>query len=229
VDLDYFKVDIVNTDTAGPDQGVQVPYHPPIANPSAFTQQITVAEDCTIDTVYHDLNFNNWSANDDSVNTTLLTVGGAQFVIMRWDLREFVGKKVAGSGLLELTTYSLQRSPDYQKDFGMMRIAEIIGGASLWNQKNVTFDSFCQRKPLNSALNSQMIIDVQVTEFRGGRNLITISQPVLQRMIDGKTLGLAIRPLGAVTASFYSMENRNGVRSPRLHINLTSDSSIPAE
>jgi hypothetical protein len=36
-------------------------------------------------------------------------------------------------------------------------------------------------------------------------------------LIDGKTLGLAIVPLGAVNASFYSKES-NG--SPRLYIEL---------
>jgi hypothetical protein len=41
-------------------------------------------------------------------------------------------------------------------------------------------------------------------------------------MIDGTTLGLAIKPLGAVVASFYSMENKDDV-SPKLHFNIESD------
>jgi hypothetical protein len=35
-------------------------------------------------------------------------------------------------------------------------------------------------------------------------------------MIDGKTLGIAIKPLGAVNAAFYSMENEAGRYSARL-------------
>jgi hypothetical protein len=225
VDLDYFKVDIVNVDTAGPDKGVQVPYHPPIPDPSRFSQLVSVDQDCTIDPVYHNMNFNDWSVKGDTGRIVLLTVSGSQYAVMRWDLRAFAGKEVAGAGLLELTSYDVQRSPAY-KDFGMVRIIEILGGDPLWNQKDVTYDTFCQGKPLNTVLNSQMIIDIDVNELRGGRNLITISQPVLQRMIDGKTFGLAIRPLGAVNASFYAMENRIANSCARLRFNLSSDSSI---
>lgn len=39
-----------------------------------------------------------------------------------------------------------------------------------------------------------MIIDVN--ELTGGKNYITIFNSVLQRTIDGKTLGVAIKPLG---------------------------------
>jgi hypothetical protein len=42
----------------------------------------------------------------------------------------------------------------------------------------------------------------------------------LQRLIDGKTLGIAIKPLGAIDASFYSMENENGKNSAQLYFNL---------
>jgi hypothetical protein len=68
-----------------------------------------------------------------------------------------------------------------------------------------------------------MIIDVNVTEGRGDKNLVTISNPVLQHMIDGRTLGLAIRPLGAVNASFYTMENQSGKFCVKLHLNFVPD------
>jgi hypothetical protein len=227
VDLDYFKVDIVNVDSAGPDQGVQVPYHPPIPDPATFAHHIPVAQDGMIDLVFPDLTFNNWSSRDETGRTTLLTVSGTQFVILQWDLRAFAGKNVAGSGLLELTTYSLQRSPEYSKDFGMVRVSEIVGGDSQWNQENVTYNTLCQGRPLNRVINSQMIIDIDVSERRGSATLATISNPVLQRMIDGKTLGLAIRPLGAVIASFYAMEHQEGKLGAKLHFDLGSDSSLP--
>ncbi|MGA9364409.1 MAG: hypothetical protein WBW16_08590 [Bacteroidota bacterium] len=227
VDLDYFKVDIVNTDSAGPDKGVQVPYHPPIPNPTTFTHHLSVVQDATIDLQYPDTSFNNWSTSDDTGRTILLTVSGTQVAILRWDLSAFAGKKVAGSGLLELTTYSLQRSPEYSRDFGMVRVSEIIGGDPLWNQGSVTFDELCQGQPLRRVINSQMIIDIEVSESRGSTTLATISNPVLQRMIDGKTVGLAIRPLGAVNASFYAMENQGGKLCAKLHFNLGSDSPVP--
>jgi hypothetical protein len=223
VDIDYFRVDIVNSDSVGPDKGVQVPYHPPVPDVRSFGQHISVSEDVMIDREYPDMNFNNWIAYNDTAKVVLLTVGGTQNIIMRWDLEKFKGKKVVGSGLLELTTYALQRAPEYSKDFGMVRITEILGGAPHWNQMNVTYSTFYQQEPKDRVLNSQMIIDAVVQNKSGSKNFITISNPVLQRIIDGKTLGLAIKPLGAVVASFYSMENINSDVSPKLHFNIESD------
>jgi hypothetical protein len=180
-----------------------------------------------IDCEYPDVNLNEWSCRDETGRTILLTVSGTRLVILRWDLSAFAGKKVVRSGLLELTTYALQRSPEYVKDFGMVRISEITGGDPEWNQNEVTYNRLRRRRPLTSVLNEQMIIDVDVSEGRGGTTLATISNPVLQRMIDGRTLGLAIRPLGAVTASFYSMENQRGRFSAKLHLNLAPDFPAP--
>jgi hypothetical protein len=226
VDLDYFKVGIVNVDSAGPDKGVQVPYHPPVPALDTFAHHITVAQDAMIDLEYPDMNFKNWHIQEEDRRIDLLTVGGTQFVIMRWNLSKLAGKQVAGSGLLELTTYVLQRSSDYLKDFGMVRVVEILGGDRDWNEKEVTFNKLCQKQPLNQVLNSQMIIDIEVAPERGSKNLITISNPVLQRMIDGKTLGLALRPLGAVNASFYAKENQAEHFSPQLYINVDADGNF---
>jgi hypothetical protein len=223
VDVDYFKVNIVNKDSAGPDQGVQVPYHPTVPDPEVFANHISVAQDGMIDLEYPDMNFNNWFAQNDSGKINVLTVDGTQYVILRWDLLKYSGKKVIGSGLLELTTYSLQCSPEYAKDFGMVRVTEITGGDPHWNQDEITYDSFCKGQSINTVLNAQMIIDISVSELRGARNLITISNPVLQRMVDGKTLGLAIKPLGAINASFYAMENQSAEFSAKLHLNFIPD------
>jgi hypothetical protein len=65
-----------------------------------------------------------------------------------------------------------------------------------------------------------MIIDWPVTEGDGGKTYLTISRPVLQRLIDGKTLGIAVKPLGAINASFYSSESGGRELSARLLFNL---------
>jgi hypothetical protein len=220
VDLDYFKVDVVNVATAGPDQGVQVPYHPPIPDPGVFAQRIPVAQDSIIDTRYPEMNFNDWAVQDEGGKTVLLTVSGTQIVIMRWDLRAFAGKKAAGSGLLELTTYSVERPAAEIKDFGQVRVVEILGGDPNWEQETVTAASLCPGKPLDDVLNTQMIIDGPIAPSRGAHTLFTISQPVLQRLFDGRTRGLAIRPLGAIVASFYAQENSGGKFAARLLFNV---------
>jgi len=220
VDVDYFKVDVVNMATAGPDQGVQVPYHPPIPDPKIYAHKIPVVQDCIIDTQFPEMNFNDWAAQDAGEKAVLLTVSGTQTVIMRWDFSAFAGKKVAGSGLLELVTYSVERPAAEIKDFGQVRVVEILGGDPEWKEATVTAASFCRGKPLDDVLNTQMIIDSEVSPVRSARTLITISQPVLQRLFDGKTLGLAIQPLGAIVASFFAQENAGGKFAARLLFNI---------
>ncbi|MEX1239043.1 MAG: hypothetical protein WEB30_04975, partial [Cyclobacteriaceae bacterium] len=149
--------------------------------------------------------------------TGLLTVSGTQMAIMRWDFSALRGKKVKRAGLLEMSPFSVQRSPDFKKDFGMVRITEIIGGDARWDEKTVTFDRLKGNQEIEDIINTQMIIDDSVTWNQNKKVLFTISQPVLQRLIDGKTLGLAIVPLGAVNASFYSKESKG---SPRLYIEV---------
>lgn len=220
VDIAYMKVEVVDAATIGPDQGIQVPYHPPIPDTDTFEHHITVAHDCMVDAAYPDINFNNWCVQEAEGKTTLLTVGGTQIVILRWDLAAWAGRRIAGSGLLALTTHSVQRSSDDLYEFGKMRVVEILGGDPHWEQKTVTYNSLCQGQPIDAVLNTQMIIDVDVAEEPGSETLITISNPVLQRMVDGKTPGLALRPLGAINASFYAMENGDAERSARLLFSL---------
>jgi len=221
LDVDYIRVDIVEPATAGPDQGEAVPYHPPVADPKTFTQKIKVAADSSIDIENKDVNTNDWYVQDAAGNrVNLLTVDGTHYVILRWDLRRFAGKKVAGHGLLELTTHSVQQKAERIKDFGIVRVVEILGGDPKWEQTTVTTDSLCRYEALNRVLNTQMIIDWPITVGDGEKTYLTIGHPVLQRLIEGKTLGIAIKPLGALNASFYSMEVEGGKNSAQLYFNV---------
>ena len=218
IDIDYFKVDVVNRDDTEEDLGEPLTYHPPLEQPSSFRYHHPVIEDATIDEDNPDKNFNNWS--DDVKNAPLLATGGPQIILLRWDMEKYKGRKVSRSGLLELVTHSLQRTADYEKDFGMIRITEIIGGDPVWEQESVTYNSLRKWKPIQNVINTQMVIDSKVMQKRGSSTMINISRPVLQRLIDGETLGLAVKPLGAVHASFESMENSNGKFAPKLHFDL---------
>jgi hypothetical protein len=99
-------------------------------------------------------------------------------------------------------------------------VVEILGGDPEWEQQTVTTDSFCHYEPLDRVLNTQMIIDWPVSPGDGAKTYLTISKTVLQRMIDGKTHGIAIKALGAINASFYPMEAEAGRYSARLRFNL---------
>ena len=196
LDIDYFKVSLIRTDTAAPDKGAMLPYHPPLDDPQTFKYQVPVAQNAMLDIQFPEHNFSGWSTTD-SPNTGLLHVGGNQLVILRWDLEQFKNRQVSRSGLLELPVYSVQRSEDYPKDFGMVRICEIIGGETDWKQNQVTWASFSDRQTMDRVINEQMTIDYPVEVKEDGLAYFTISYPVIQRLIDGKTLGLSIKPLGA--------------------------------
>jgi hypothetical protein len=220
VDVADFKVDVVNVALAGPDKGEPLPYHPPVADPKTFTEKARVTADATIDLDNPDVNLNNWYVRDAGQKTNVVTAGGTRSVILRWDFGAFVGRKVEGSGLLELTTRSLELTSDEHPDFGLIRVVEITGGDALWDQAKVTFNSLCLGLPVDDVLNPQMIIDWPVTEGAGGKTYLTIPRPVLQRLLGGQALGIAVRPLGAINASFYSLESGNGGSCARLLFNL---------
>lgn len=67
-----------------------------------------------------------------------------------------------------------------------------------------------------------MIIDVDVPERRGEKLFATISRPVLQRMIDGRTPGIVLLPLGALHATFLAREAFDGRHAATLHFTTTS-------
>lgn len=220
VDFDYFKVDVVNRNTTAKDLGNPLPYHPPLADPATFGIHVDAAHDALIDSEFSDKNFDRWVFKAVSGEALpLLTVSNTQIVIMRWDLTAWKGKKIKAAGLLELSPHSVQRSPDFQKDFGMVRICEILAGDPQWNEETVTFDNLRGDLSIDEVINTQMIIDDSVTWNSDRKVLFTISQPVLQRLLDGRTLGLAIKPLGAVNASFFSKDAQQG-SAPRLYFDV---------
>ena len=216
VDIDSFKVDVVEAERAGPDLGEPLPYHPPIPDPGTFQCAIVAAEGAVIDLAHPDVNLGEWSVLDDGANQPVLTVNGMMWVILRWDLDAFQGRWVTDHGLLELTTHSVQRNAAEMKDFGLVRVVEILAGDPSWRRNTVTVASLLRGEALEEVFNPQMIIDWPVGEGPGAKTWFTISRPVLQRLIDGRTLGLAVTPLGSINASI----SNSGKDAPRLLFNI---------
>ena len=63
-----------------------------------------------------------------------------------------------------------------------------------------------------------MMIDIAANPEPGGKTSIPVSPPVLERLLSGKTRGLAIRPLGAIEATFLSA-GQAANEGPRLYFN----------
>lgn len=227
-DLDYYRADIVNVKLAGPDKGELVPYHPTVPDVNTFSNHLNVSQDCLIDSDFPDVNFNDWYVKEQTDYARILTVNADQWIILKWDFEKYRNQKVNGRGLLELTTQSVPIGgkyikafgQDFGEEFGKIRVIEILGGDPEWDQNNVTFNNLIQGQNYPDVFNTQMIFDAEVNEDPGSKNFITISKPVLQRLVDGRTKGLLIRPLGALDASFYASENQNKDKCPKLHFNI---------
>ncbi|RQV95350.1 MAG: hypothetical protein EH224_07980 [Calditrichaeota bacterium] len=227
IDVDYYLADIVDINQAGPDKGELVPYHPPVPDISTFSNHLNAAQDGLINADFPDVNFNDWHSEEPQGAARIVTVNENQWILLRWDFEPYQNQKINGSGLLELTTHSVFKGGDYRsafgEDFGMefgkIRVFEIKGGDPEWSQDKVTYNNFLQGKSYDDVVNSQMVIDIEPADKRGSTTLITISKPVLQRLVDGKTRGLLIRPLGAINASFYALESKMENTAPKLHFN----------
>ncbi len=220
VDLDYFKVDVVEASKAGPDLGPPVPYHPPVALPASFAHALPVAADLTVDLAEPGVNLDDWTVTAGGGTARVISAGGTRIALLRWDFGGFAGKTVAGPGLLELTTRALGISRTERPDFGLLRVVETIGGDPRWDERTAAWTGISRGAPRDIVLNPQMIIDWPVTAGDGGKTYLTIPAPVLQRLVDGRALGIALTPLGSIDASFYSREERGGAAAARLLFSL---------
>ena len=219
VDVEYVDLRIVEVSDAGPDRGAAVPYHPPLRDPRTFRMDVPVVADSTIDLDEPAVALGDWSTRGASGLVPLLAVGGSRCAILRWDLGAHAGRRVNGSGLLVLTTRSVHRKAEEIPDRGLLRVVEILGGDPSWEERTVTAASFLRDEPIDAALNPQMIIDWPAADADGARTLLTIPQPVLQRLIDGRTRGIAVTALGPLSAALYARE-AGAETAPRLFFDL---------
>ncbi len=224
VDVDYYRADVVRRDQARPDKGEPLIYHPDIPALTTYTNHLDVAHDSVINLDFPQVNFNDWRVEERDGSAQVLTVASNQWIVLRWDLAKQRGSMVEGPGLLELTTHSLPIGGNYVEgigkdlgeEFGKVRVIEIIGGDENWDQKSVTYESLMQGRNYEDVFNTQMAIDLELAAKPGEKAYFTLQRPTMQRLLDGRTKGLLIRPLGALTGSVYASENRRG-DGPKLH------------
>lgn len=217
LDVDYFKVDVVNVSEADEDKGEQVLYPPPKPEPDEFQWSVPALETGMIDEQYPDVNFSGWRDGDLPV----LTTDGTKTIILRWELNDFRDQTAAGYGMLELTLHSHYRTPSTGlQEFDKVRLVEILNAPVNWTRKNVTFNNFTGNQHIDSVLNTQMIIDTDIPVEMRSQLRLHIPRPVVQRMIDGKTSGIAIYPLGALHASFSLRTSDDNTGQPKLYFNL---------
>jgi hypothetical protein len=223
VDLDDYRADVVRRGSTK-DVGEPLIYHPAVRDPASFANHLGVTHDSVVNLDFPNVNFNDWHIADQGSSAPVLTVDGNQWIVLRWDLDKFHGTQAQGPGLLELTTHTLAiggkyiqaMGQDFGEEFGMIHVIEILGGDPKWDQETVTYDSLTGGAKYRDVFNTQMIIDYPLGPKQGDTALFTIPRPVMQRLLNGTTKGLLIRPLGAVSASIYASESAAG-NGPKLH------------
>lgn len=226
VDVDYYRADVVRRDEAGPDLGEPLVYHPPVPPVATFAHHAPVTHDSVIRADFPEVNFNDWQAAAPGGPVRVLTVDGSQWIVLRWDFAPFRGRRADGAGVLELTTHALALGGNYTArygadlgvEFGKIRVIEILGGDPAWDQATVTHATLTQGRPYAEVFNTQMIIDLELAPAPGGQAFFTLPRPVMQRLLDGRSKGLLIRPLGALSGTVYASENPAG-HGPVLHFN----------
>lgn len=225
--LDEYRAEIVRVKNARPDLGEPLHYHPPVPALDNFSHVLPVAHDAVVHAEYPEVNFDNWAFRQGTTNIPVLSVATQQWVALRWDLDSLAGTRAAGAGILELTTCALQVGGDYSAafaqdlgmEFGKIRVYEILGGDPDWEQQSVTLASLFAGAGQDEVVNGQMIFDTEVTPHAGGKTHITLSRPVMQRLLDGTTRGLLLRPLGVINASFHASEAIDSELAPKLYFN----------
>lgn len=219
IEIDNFKVTVVDPITAGPDLGERLPYRPEAHALSDYAHSAAVIEDATIDAGYPWVNFKDWSDHTMDAREPLLAIGSAQTALLRFDFAGQKDKTPDGWGVLVLTTQNVSLADIDLEEFGYLRTVEIQAGDPAWTRDTVTYDSFFGGKPWLDVLNGQLMIDLPPVTKRGEKMLIPVSPPVLKRLLSGETKGLAIYAQGAVSASYYSGRASHPGRRPKLYFN----------
>jgi hypothetical protein len=147
VDVDYVRVDVVEAAKTGTDLGPPIPYHPPVADPASFGREAVVAADMTVDLAEPGVNLNDWTITDARGKAPVISAGGTRVALLRWDFSQLAGRRVAGPGLLELTTRAVETSAGERSDFGLLRAVEILGGEPAWDERTATWTGISRGAP----------------------------------------------------------------------------------
>lgn len=218
VDLDYYKVEVVDVNNEQRQYGIDLPYHPPIPDLSIFNKSIIVEQDAIISKKFFDMNFKKWSTIKKQDTIPVVNVSQGRTIILKWKLDNLSKTRVSRAGLLEMNTENVEKFTDTGQEVGLIRVSEIVGGKTCWRDKSITYQKFKNGRDIEKVINPQMIIDVKVRENNKEKILITIPKYIIQKMIEGKTKGIAIRALSPINVSFYSSEYKDGKYAPELHL-----------
>jgi hypothetical protein len=215
LEVDYIRVRVVDPAAAGPDLGRPLPYRPEVSAPESYAHAVPVAAAATVDSAVPQT-AGAWRSPDSGESAGQLLAGPSQVIVLRWDFAGIGARAVPCWGVLALDTASvLERRPDLES-FTELRVAEILAGESGWTAADVNWDRFLGGRPEWAVINEQPVIDVRPAA-PGSRTLVPVSPPVIERLLDGRSQGLAISSHGGIVASFSA----GGNTPPTLYFDTT--------
>jgi len=215
--VDYIKVDLVKVTDDPQQYGEPLVYRPPLKKADAYEETLVPSEGAVIDSAMPDECLTGW-IDETQAEAGVLEVDQSKTVLLKWDFSKYKGKKVSEAGQLELTTNTVLRKQNSSKDFGEIRFSEILDVVATWDDATVTYNTFLGDNAYHEAIVSQCIVDMKINPQKRGKTIVTISRPVLQRLLDGKTDGLALKALGLISASFYDQNNQE--LAPKLRFSV---------
>lgn len=216
--IDYVQVDLVKIGEEYEQFGVPLTYRPPIKDASYYSEEIIPNKNAIIDAYLADESLHPWMNKNEIKKFPVLQVDQSKTILLKWDFSNYKGKQIAEAGQLEISTNSLYTRKDNPKDFGEIRFSEILAVTDEWNEETITYNSFRGNKKFHEVVVSQCLIDSEVNGEKNGKTIVTISKPVLQRLVDGRSAGIAILPLGLISATFYDRNTKEF--APRLRFNI---------
>ncbi|WP_221030397.1 hypothetical protein [Actomonas aquatica] len=225
VDVDYYRADVVKKASSGRDLGEPLIHHPPVLPIDAFTHHVPVTHDSVVSTSFPTVNYADWQVGlPGGERAAVLNIANDLWPVLRWDFGDLAKAKATSQGMVELTTASLASGGDYRaalgrdfgEEFGKVRLIEILRGDAAWDEAAVTYANLTGGAPYAEVFNTQMVIDLPLAAEPGGKTYFMLPRPVMQRLLDGTTKGLVLRPLGAVAAAVFASEQTDG-SGPVLH------------
>ena len=212
LEIDYLEVSVVDPAKTGADLGRPLPYRPPVPPLGSFTHALPATETAMVDSAWPETNFQNWGSPGQP---PLAGVGGSKLMLVRFEPADHAGAAPSEWGALALHVTQLNRADTDLKDFGVLRVVEVLAGDPAWRADTVSWRSFLAGDRPGDVLNGQMMVDVKADSAPGGRISVPVSPPVLERLLSGRSLGLAVLPQGAIEASFHRSEGNE----PTLYFN----------
>ena len=97
------------------------------------------------------------------------------------------------------------------EELSQIRLVEIISDNDDWSSETITFNKFIANSTDGIIFNPQPIYDLKIPDTKNHKLYFTVSKYVINRIINGKSKGLALEALGPIIVNLSKL--------PIIHLN----------